>query len=121
MLSITPGDFPVTGDDTLTADMLAIDPADAPPVPPFPPGLEDEIDPDLWRVVEVVETAVDNGDLEIDPGSMEPADLDLTNVAVANVTQGGTILTYADMNTLEQSALDAIEALGANIVMPTIS
>lgn len=41
MLSITPGDFPITGDDTLTADMVAIDRADGPEIPPFPPGLED--------------------------------------------------------------------------------
>lgn len=89
MLSITPGDFPTTGDDTLTADMLAIDPADAPEVPPFPPGLEDGIQSDLWRVVKVVETAVDSGSLVISPGSMEPADVDLTNVAVASINQGG--------------------------------
>jgi len=116
MLSITPGDFPITGDDSLTADSIEIDPADAPHVPPFPPGLEDQIEGSLWRVVEVVDTAVDNGDLEIDPDSTEPAGIDLTNVAVANVTQAGKILVYADMNTFEQSALDAIENLGADIV-----
>jgi len=58
MLSITPGDFPVTGDDTLTAEGLAIDPANGPQTPPFPQGLEDQIAPSLWRVVEVVDEAV---------------------------------------------------------------
>ena len=116
MLSITPGDFPITGDDTLTAEGLAIDPADGPQIPPFPQGLEDQIDPTLWRVVEVVDEAVDSGDLEIDPESTEPADVDLTNIAVANVRESGTIRVYAEMNSFEQSALDAIESLGAEIV-----
>ncbi len=116
MLSITPGEFPITGDDTLTAVGLAIDPANGPQTPPFPPGLENAIDPSLWRVVAVVETAVDSGDLQIIPGSTEPADVDLTNVAVANVNQAGKILVYADMNTLEQTALDAIMNLGSDIV-----
>jgi len=116
MLSITPGDFPIVGDDTLTADMLAIDPADGPEIPPFPAGLEGQIHPTLWRVVAVVEDAVGGGDLEIIPGSTEPADVDLTNIAVANIRQNGTIHVFAEMNTFETSALEAIEALGAEIV-----
>jgi len=95
---------------------LAIDPADGPAIPPFPPGLEDQISPSLWRVVEVVESAVDDGALVIDPGSSDPAEIDLTNIAVANVTQGGMIRVYADVNTIAQPALDAIVALGAEIV-----
>ena len=116
MLSITPGEFPTTGVDTLTADLPALDPTNGPTVPPFPPGLEDEIQADLWRVVEVVETEVDTGGLVLVPGSMEPADVDLVNIAVANINQSGQILVYADVNTIEQSALDAITNLDANIV-----
>ena len=54
--------------------------------------------------------------MEIVPGSTQPANIDLTNVAVANVRVSGTILVYAEMNTFDQSALDAIENLGAEIV-----
>lgn len=64
----------------------------------------------------VVEEAVDSGELVIVPGSTELADVDLTNIAVANVTQAGTILVFADMNTFDQTALDAIENLGMDIV-----
>jgi hypothetical protein len=48
----------------------------------------------------VIEEAVDGELFEIVPGSTERADLDLTNIAVANVTRAATIHVYAEMNTL---------------------
>jgi hypothetical protein len=44
MLSITPSEFPIVGDDTTTAELLAITPDLGPEIPPFPGGLEEQID-----------------------------------------------------------------------------
>jgi hypothetical protein len=116
MLSITPGDFPVTGEDTLTAEGIAIDRYVGPETPPLPQGLEGKIDDELWRAVDVIEKAVKSGGLQVDPGSAAPADINLAKIADATVTEAGKILVYARTGVVDKGALDEIESLGIEVV-----